>query len=247
MSIFDQLFGRKQSTQAPMNLPPVEFIRIGADNKPVEKPPVQVQDADMLGANTPATFAKIFVEFPDVGGDNRYGTAEEINMMAQKASDGYTRALAERANEKPVKNLMKLVPVLLGHGNTEAPSFKIDEKQRDAKGNPIPGRAEGPLGFDFHKKYYRKFLKARGTEDSYEEAANYIYDILYGKQMQKIEGKPILNSRFKKAIVDAIETGDIEKISDAMFKGFFDPADQSEEKRLERLRDTQSFQKQLNF
>lgn len=260
MSLLDKLLGRTKNTTMPVDLPPVEFIRIGSDSKPVVE---DIQNR-ILGSNqnesgvtvlpdlirsrseteTPeAQYAQIKVLNPKQGRNNIFGTLEEINKNAQLASQGYTDALIN----KPEKNIQLLIPVLLGHGNTEAPSFRLDEKQRDASGNPIPGRADGPLGFDFHKKYFDKFLDARGTDRSYEEYANYIYDILYGKQMEKIEGKPILNRNAKKAIVDAIETGDLEKISDAMFKGFFAPADQSEEKRKERYEDTLMFKNQLPF
>jgi|TARA_R100000482_G_C5126285_1_gene148898 hypothetical protein len=244
------------------SFPKVDLIRLGEgeQNKPVAE---RIQDKILGGGKkengvtvlpdliisrsemeTPeAQYAQIKVLNPKQGKNNIFGTLEEINRNAQLASEGYTNALIN----KPEKNVRLLIPVLLGHGNTEAPSFRLDEKQRDAAGNPIPGRADGPLGFDFHSKYFDMFLDARGKDRSYEEYANYIYDILFGNQMEKIVGKPILNRNDKKAIVDAIETGDLEKISDAMFKGFFAPADQSEEKRQERYEDTLMFKKQLPF
>ncbi len=263
MSFFDQLFGRNKKPDVS-NFPQVGYTRggqlFGTDGKPVGDSVVQVQDSNMLGQgnvtvlpdlvryiNEPETpeaqYAQIKVLNPKPGRNNIFGTPEEINKNAQIASQGYTDAFID----KPEENIKLLIPVLLGHGNTEAPSFKLDEKQRDASGKPIPGRADGPLGFDFHKKYFDMFTGARGTDRSYEEYGNYIYDILYGNQMEKIAGKPILNRDAKNSIVNAIKSGDLEKISNTMFKGFFAPANQSEEKRKERFEDTLMFKKQLPF
>lgn len=180
----------------------------------------------MIQPSEPASFQGI--EFPRTEGqitpyEYARGRAEQIQRNNRLGEVGIAIEKYFRPQLKD-ESLIPAISAILGNINVETGNT-FDFKQKQKGGNGY-----GLFQFDFHKPYYRDYLKSKGLEDSTDSQVRYVYDNIYGDQ-QKIMGEG--NAKKMRA---ALQSTDLMSISDSFQNIFLKPGKPHQDRRREASR-----------
>ena len=118
-----------------------------------------------------------------------------------------------------------LISAMLGNIDVETGgTFDFQQKQKG-------GNGYGLFQFDFHKPYYKKFLKENQLEDSVDSQVRYTFENIYGNQQE------VLGEGNAKKLRDAFKTkSNPIELSDDIMNIFLRPGKPHADRRRESTR-----------
>ena len=118
-----------------------------------------------------------------------------------------------------------LISAMLGNIDVET-GGTFDFKQKQKGGNGY-----GLFQFDFHKPYYKKFLKENELEDSVDSQVRYTFENIYGNQQE------VLGEGNAEKLRDAFKTkSNPIELSDDIMNIFLRPGEPHADRRRESTR-----------
>ena len=159
---------------------------------------------------------------PDNKSPSEYGASRERYLDLNELA----KSVRKYFGKNPV-----VEAALYGNSSVETGgSYKYDQKQRG-------GNGYGVFQFDFHRPYYRKFLKKEGLKDNTDSQVKYVYENIYGDQQN------VLGAGNAKKVREAFKSDDPEYVSDQFMEVFLRPGKPHRDRRVNA---TNKYYKQLS-
>ena len=148
---------------------------------------------------------------PDNKSTSEYGKDREVYLDLNRLA----KSVRKYFGKNPAVEAALYGNSLVETGGT----YKHDQKQHG-------GNGYGVFQFDFHRPYYRDFLRDEGLEDSTDSQVKYVYENIYGNQQN------ILGAGNAKKVREAFKSDDPEYVSDRFMEVFLRPGKPHRDRRV---------------